>query len=80
LSTSIGISRWTGRGRAAENSANARASTSGSWSGDSSVWLNALTPAAMARCEGSSWSLPWPMPSWPVRLTLEITSIGTLSP
>ena len=70
----------TGRGRALANSAKARASTSGSWLGCRTVWLNAATPATTACCERSSCSRPWPIASCSVRLTLEITSIGIESP
>ena len=78
--TSMGISIWTGRGRALPKIAKARVNTAGSSSGRINVWLNAVTLEVRLRCEGSSCSRPPPMPNWSTRLTLEITSIGTESP
>ncbi len=75
--TSSGSSIWTGRGRAPEKSAKARATTFANSSGRVTVWLKPATCRISWRWSCSSWSQPSPEPICPRALTEEITSIGT---
>ena len=77
--TSVGISIWTGPGRAPAKSAKASASAPGSSSGLAMRRDDSATFSIMPRWSGSSCRWPKPLPSVAVALTPEITSIGTES-
>ena len=72
----MGTDMCTGRGREEEKMENARATSSGTSSGESAVALSAVRGLVTASWSGISCRQPHPLPSVRVAFSLEMTSIG----
>ena len=75
-STSIGISIWTGRGRAEANTAKASAKVSPISSAVVTLRENAVNGAMVARWSVISCSMPQPWPRLSLEQVLETISMG----